>query len=674
MNKFQPKKTPNTSQWTPQTLPIDQVIAIYARQSTKNQVQRFVQSGEMQTDDLMTYARRLGWDEDHIILFQENIGKDGQIKHASGKLRIDQREGLQALVEQIEADLIKAVMVFLEDRLFRDETQIQVNVFIDICKQHHCVVITPHMTYDFANPFHVKQFRWRCEEAADFLRDYIITRLNGAKNRVSEKGLYDGRPVPFGFIIDRRKTIIVSGSEVPNPTYNRFIEYPPHAEVVRRIFSLFVKNGSRVRSLHRQLRLEPVLFPAFPDTLSVKEVGKRCLKKAPGGYHISRHGLSFLLTNVVYIGGWLFHGTVAWNNHPAIVEEDVFWFAFNRLSAYTTEGEENTQRAHCVRFTKGHNPQALLKDCIEAADPTQVVYTSHKFDAWYYTITGRGNRLDADAYHIVTMQVTQLDSLFTAKLFDHLQHSDSYTHYQQLLEKRSHEAESAHNTIERQLSAIEQECNGLMLSLAKPTLPQPVRIRLEARMALLLTNQEELSQKQATLTAEHHEDRVVKLHEYAELVGKLSEKWAALSFVKRRTLVEALVRHVSFASLAPHWLELTIEWDNPTWGIDTCLIWRSRGTAPFWNDADDALVRELFPQGDGYTLMEKLPHRSWSSIQQRAFELGVKSTTKSKLPAIPRLLSLQDWQYMEEHGICPQMLSEDIQAFWSCFPVPPNKT
>ena len=191
--------------WEVPTIPQGAKVGIYARQSTLNQVKNNTVSAEMQTDELFVLATRMGVKEEDIILYIENQRKDGTVKNASGRLRIDQREGLQALVQRIEAGEIKAVITFLEDRLFRDETQIQVNTFILICQEHTVLVITPFMTYDFRNPYHVKQFRWKCEQAADFLREYIRYRLHAAKQHVSSRGQYDGRTVPVGYIVHRRR-------------------------------------------------------------------------------------------------------------------------------------------------------------------------------------------------------------------------------------------------------------------------------------------------------------------------------------------------------------------------------------------------------------------------------------------------------------------------------------
>jgi len=141
-NKFQPRKQRQQASTSSQ-LPLTDKVGIYARQSTQAQLIKNVQSTEMQTTDLLLLAKRFGWQEDQIILYIENKRGDGTTRKASGTLRIDQREGLRALTERIERDEVKAVIVFQVDRLFRDETQIQVNTFIDLCKRHNCLVITP---------------------------------------------------------------------------------------------------------------------------------------------------------------------------------------------------------------------------------------------------------------------------------------------------------------------------------------------------------------------------------------------------------------------------------------------------------------------------------------------------------------------------------------------------
>src|SRR5690348_6648836 len=86
--------------WGKIVFPLEQSVGVYARQSTQYQVKNMTTSTEMQTEDLVDFARRLGWADEKIILFAQDLGR-------SGRLRIDEREGLRTLVSYIEEGSVK---------------------------------------------------------------------------------------------------------------------------------------------------------------------------------------------------------------------------------------------------------------------------------------------------------------------------------------------------------------------------------------------------------------------------------------------------------------------------------------------------------------------------------------------------------------------------------------
>src|SRR5438128_12181582 len=131
---------------------LDKFLAIYARQSTKEQVINNREAYDQQTVGLVKQAKEIGWPDDLILMYIENKRKDGKWVSASGRLRIDQRAGLQALTERIERDEVKTVLVWAVDRLFRDEDMIQPAVFAKLCKEHHCIVITMDDMFAFDHP------------------------------------------------------------------------------------------------------------------------------------------------------------------------------------------------------------------------------------------------------------------------------------------------------------------------------------------------------------------------------------------------------------------------------------------------------------------------------------------------------------------------------------------
>ena len=138
----------------------------------------------MQTDDLVSWLTHKGVRDGQWRLFDADLG-------VSGTLRIDQRTGLQELVERIKTDKIKAVLVYQISRLFRDDTGVEYNVFAKICREHNCVLVTADgMVFNFSNRMHLKMFRFLAEYAAEYIPQQIGL-LNAARLRKAKRGLFD---------------------------------------------------------------------------------------------------------------------------------------------------------------------------------------------------------------------------------------------------------------------------------------------------------------------------------------------------------------------------------------------------------------------------------------------------------------------------------------------------
>lgn len=657
-HRFQPRqKKQISSEWTSTELPLHAYVGVYARQSTQMQVKNNTTSTEMQTSELVDFARRLGWDEEKIIVFAQDLGR-------SGRLRIDEREGLRTLVSHIEEGTVKAVIVFLEDRLFRDETQIQVNTFISICKQYDVLVITPTMTYNFHNRFHVKEFRWKCEAAADYITDYVMARLVGAKQRVSERGDYDGRAIAVGYILDRREKIVVNGVEVKNSGYKKYIVYEPHAEVVRWLYHRYMMLGGNLTQLSRELQAMPVLFSAFTPDVDPRSVSRLELKRVDGGYHVTRKGLVSILTNVSYLGWWIYQGKVKIkDNHPAIIDEGLFWYAFNRLSTYTLEGERNERVKRATRYQREGtgSSNALLKNII-GSELLGAVYTipapSHKY--WFYAIYEKDLSLVVD-YHSA-ISVPDLDEVFTARLLERLEQTSNFSHYREYAEQERRNVERECISIQNQIEEIDLQCAGLMMSLKKPALNIKLRENFEQEYERLQSQREELVRK---FEAPQRSSRATELLGYYELVDKLAPHWDALSFGDRTMLIEALTERVLIDAMAPHWIRIIIEWRDPEWGRDTGYIWRQYGSSPGWTEEENEIVKQFYSSDDRATLMSRLPVRSWSAIlfQGNVFKLH-RSTHSVNNTMIPKNLSFADWEFMEENFIMLSDLWGSKRVIW----------
>src|SRR5260221_13934415 len=74
------------------TLPVDEPIAVYYRQSTDGQIGNV--STTIQTVDMISYLKARGWKADQIIMLDMDAG-------ISGATKIDERPGMRTLFELI---------------------------------------------------------------------------------------------------------------------------------------------------------------------------------------------------------------------------------------------------------------------------------------------------------------------------------------------------------------------------------------------------------------------------------------------------------------------------------------------------------------------------------------------------------------------------------------------
>jgi hypothetical protein len=654
-NRFEPRPPKEQEDlWNPQ-LSFEHKVGIYARQSTQAQVIKNVQSAEMQTTDLLQVAKQLGWKDEQIILYIENKREDGTIKNASGTLRIDQREGLMALYERIERDEVKAVIVAQVDRLFRDETQIQVNTFIDVCKRHECFVITlaPDTIFDFRNPMYAKMFRFLAEAAAEYITYHVRGRLHAAKERMARSGKYAGYgSVPMGYIVDR---------DASSPTCRKYIVYEPHAQIVRWLFHRFMELGGNLGALCRELEAMPYVFPDFPDK-SFETL--RRLKRVPGGFHITRQGLLMLLTNPAYIGWWVFMGvTYSKENHEPIVDEVVFWYAYYRLANFTPDGEKIDRGKRTPRYIQRETPDtiALLKDVIRSSDG--VVYAhKHSYNPDEYVIVPPTETTTARGR--IHIAVEDIDRAFVDCLFAHLRETHNFDHYRVYVEAKRQEQESLMSSMTEQLRQINLTQETIIddrLQLrqerlaATPSIKEesPLERRLKERFDKLQAQKEQLTAKLAQVNETQPDtsgmDRLADFHTELE---KLIAVWEGKSLQARRAFVNTLVKDAVLDSMAPRWVRLVITWIHPDWGTEALYIFRQkRGTKTQWAEEEVAILREKYPRGDREELIRLLPSRSLLVIRNQAEELGiVREIITRKALSVPTNLSLDDWHFMQSIG------------------------
>ena len=336
-------KRPETASIDPykaQPLPLGKPVSVYYRQSSEGQIGNI--STTLQTVDMVEHLMDQGWQREQINMIDMDAGISGQKK-------ISERPGMSMLYRQIENGEIGLVAAQDVDRFFRDLTQIETNIFIDACKRNNVQVLTPSFVYDFAHPaqgrYHMQMFRDHAQRAADYLEYHIRGRLVKACHWRKERGMWAGRKVLPGFKVDMRETL-PNGSR--NPDWRKYSRFDLYADVVLAYFELFHANEGNLAETWKQIEHKGPFFPEItsdmiPAGFKVTEHLRRRSQKT-GQRSPSPSGLQNMLINVAYIGHWVHKQVITqWHNHEVIIPEELFMFAYNRISQVDFHGQANPQ-------------------------------------------------------------------------------------------------------------------------------------------------------------------------------------------------------------------------------------------------------------------------------------------------------------------------------------------
>jgi DNA invertase Pin-like site-specific DNA recombinase len=672
INRFKPQQTPKPEQLWTTSIPTEALWGIYARQSTPAQLVNNTESTEMQTDDLIAWLVAKGVPEGKWELFDADLG-------VSGTLRIDQRSDLQRLVSLIEADKIKAVLVYQVSRLFRDDTGVQYNVFADICKQHDCILVTADgMVFNFRIPMCMKMFRMLAEMAADFLTQHVGL-LHEARLRKARKGYYAGLgPVPSGFCVDMDKFSSTFKKITPlDRTTNP--EESSHKEIVRRLYYRFYELGVENKSqFFRELDALPYIFPDFPLDIDKATKGSNRRRKVDGGFLMSRYSIERMLCNPANIGWWIVRGEIiSMENHDPILEPHehyLFWYAFENLSPYTTNGEVNTKRRLPQR--RYHQKRAkretagLLKYRVTA--PEGKVYVHWNNDVCAYKVMLDPSRVMRTSHREIEVKV--IDPVFTELFFAKLEQTHDFDNYRQWLTKEKAKQEEEVTSLQKQLTqidvrqeAIADEILDLRTEVKKGTLTKeqaaPQFARLRQKAIKLDETKEAVKARLTELTPPEEDEttkRTVRIYQsFQEELYTLKDTWHKKTFALKQDFVNLLVENVVLTLESPRWTRMDVTWAYPGWKPDTTYIYRARGKSPFWKDEEKDILRSMYPLERPIDILQALPTKSWASIRMAAMVIGVKRIVheKNTLP-----ISLHDsWE--DHQFVLRREKGEQVQVY-----------
>lgn len=598
-------------------LPTQRPVAVYYRQSTDAQIGNI--STSLQTVDMVEYLKARGWQEQDIIMIDMDAG-------VSGMTKIDERPGMRLLFELISAGEIGTVACQDEDRLFRDVTQIQVNIFIEACRMSQVLVITPTMLYDFANEltgtFHARQFRFKSEMAAEYISSVIRGKLHRARRRIMMEGRWAGTVMPPGFMVDIRKSI----AGINNENWRRFAEFGPYAEVVNEYFRLFLSYSGNVLATLKHIHEHGPYYPD-PKTCLPPEGFKVYyrLHQHGGGFCPERTGLTGMLTNALYIGHWVVKDTIVrWDNHPAIVSPEIFFRAYNYLSSTTLDGQLNQSYRP---FKEQSRPSLEIERPIErplCAGMIVAEVNSEKRSVGTIWIKETQNYVYSlttprpDEQRLWIKAAKYVDDAVTTLVQEKLKATFNSQIWEEALISQKDELQAEKRLIVSQLTALERVMENQIASLDALTNPEMIRgmevryehakaehVRLSVNLASI---EQEASQLQGIETLKQHWSLAL-------------ENWGSLTREEIRAIFTSLVDYIEAEKIGERLLRFAVFWLDGTSDEFTLPKQMDNGWREWLPSESDTLLELIQSGASQVEIAQNFPERTWKMINNKIARL-----------------------------------------------------
>ena len=588
-------------------------------------------------------------------------------------------------------------MMWAVDRLTRDEDVIDGPVFAKLCRDYHALLLTHDDMFDFNNRKEdVDRFVSLAVEAKNYRLKHVIGRMLPARERVALRGEYCGGSVAVGLMLDDARKFFV-----PN------LYWSP---IVANIFKRFRELDANFALLYREM-YGKMIFPDIPEEIAAR-IGQIRMTKVQGGYTIkNRASLQMFLTNIAYIGHINYNGRIIRDTHPAIVDEQDFFFAFNAISKTDLDGSLIERPERVVRYKQQTDKERVEALLAGTRTNGQEVVTSPNPAAHMYVMQNAGKNEEA-SYMMrnmftferdeFTIRVPTLDALVEQRLMWHVDPSldhmktleQAFAMTEQVLEEVSFvkaHSDVSLTSMDTQFQTVHKQ-EETKLTTKDTTIQQLeheiARLEREKRINYdLMTDQEVRENKEAIVRltkrlndvkksqeqeAEEEQDR----QEAVDLIvsGKVQEAWKKWKMEKRRKFMRLVTHAIVLEKVADNWLKLTIVWVSwmtlqaPHQGllyVDTGYILRRRTGIAHWSDEENQLVKALYPDASRSEILQQLPRRSWTSIRTQANDaLHLSRKHQRSDTTIPADMSVEDIAFMQEHDLT--LDHPDKPVWWTC--------
>jgi len=607
----------------PLKLPTDQPVGLYGRQSSLFQFLNRTESRDYQIEEqrkilILQYR----WQAEMIFEYFQDFAE-------SGTLGIGERVGVTRLLEDIQSGFIKAVYVWLVDRLFRDKLLENVIRFAKACYENKIIIITSCYIYRMWIPEDYEKFIDDCKLAWKTLDLQLNKRMLPMRAFASHSGKYDSRAMNIGYIVDRDKQSV---------TYKRYIPLAKHAEIVNeKIFLRLIDYGGDAFALMHELeQQEGVHFPWHDDPLFNNKLE---LLKIPGvGYRIGTYTtLLHILRNPVYIGTWKTGDKAYPGSHEAIIERNV-WDTVQYLL------DKRQERSH--PNPRNRSAESMLKGLILRPDPKYIVTVSPANGeismAWKET----ENRMHPNRRDSIPLKTVEImfQEIFTSRLltddkcYDYAQAASSL--YKAEAKDRQHMQET--------INGLEARRRAILDDLENPKLRKKMSQRtIEGKYEKVGEMEWEIARLQAVLAKP---SKYIPLPDLLSLIEQLRRNWNSLAPKTIRNVALVFCKGVLLTPRSNHIWSFEVQWE--LWQPDSGIIWLNTGDKYHWSTEDvttlQALVKQQAEREEVLTTLHTFSQTAISNMSFREFGKRIVPKSSHRLDAY---MTRQDMHILREYGI-----------------------
>lgn len=606
----------------PLKLPVNDPIALYGRQSSLFQFENKTESRDYQIEEQRKIlVFQYGWNDGVIFEYFEDFTY-------SGTLGIGERVGITRLLEDIESGFIRAIYVFLVDRLFRDKLLENVIRFAKACYEHKIIIITSCYIYRMWIPEDYEKFIEDCKLAWKALDLQLNKRMLPMRVFASHAGKYDSRTLNIGYTVDRDKH---------SKTYKRYIPLPKHAEAVKeKIFLRLIDYGGDAFALMHELEQEAVHFEWHDDPLFNNKIE---LIKIPGvGYRIGTYTtLLHILRNPVYIGTWKTGNKEYPNSHEAILDRATWDTVQYLLDRHQQENRPTARNREGDSVVRG----LILRPfpgCIVTVSPA-----NHEISFAYKDSPNRMHPNRRDIIPLATVE-TMFQDVFTRRVL-----LDERCHQYAQAASALYEAEAKNRAhIQTTIDGLEAQRRAILNDLENPRMRAKMSERtVEEKYTKVAEREAEIARLNAVL---NRPTRYIPLPDLISLIEQLRANWESLPPAKIRDVANVFCNGILLTPRSNHVWSFEVQWE--LWEKDTGIIWLNVGDKYHWFDEDIATLKHL---ADHDAPLEEVLHALPKFSQTAISNMSLRKCGERIVPKanhrLDAYMTREDMSVLEEYGI-----------------------